>query len=230
MIAAKIVRLRSLSIRPTSRGWPGQSSRRRYEKTDRPYLKYPARTNAPPKAQKDSRMVPAVPMTGKRFGQITVMGRADPASDAKGIALWYCRCDCGETFVRPGPDIRQRGAENRCRSCGISIIIAKQTIHGKSDTHLHVTWLGIKRRCRNAEYRGYKSWGGRGIRIIDRWHDDFEQFEADILTEIGDRPTAGHTLDRRDNMGHYEPGNIRWATVSEQNRNRRPYAKRASRS
>jgi len=78
-------------------------------------------------------------------------------------------------------------------------------------------WEGIKQRCLNPNRRGYEYWGGRGITICERWLD-FENFYADM----GPRPGAGYSIDRYpDNDGNYEPGNCRWATASEQQRNTR---------
>jgi len=82
-------------------------------------------------------------------------------------------------------------------------------------------------RCENLNAFGYHSYGGRGIRVCDRWHD-IAVFIADIEQEIGPRSTDRHpsgrwiyTLDRRDVNGDYEPGNVRWATAAEQQANRR---------
>ncbi len=72
------------------------------------------------------------------------------------------------------------------------------------------------RRCTSSKHTDYKNYGGRGIRVCERWLNSFENFLADV----GERP-MGKTLDRRENEGNYEPGNCRWATATEQNRNSR---------
>jgi hypothetical protein len=82
-------------------------------------------------------------------------------------------------------------------------------------------WSGMLARCRNSRNKDFPRYGARGIRVWADWAV-FETFIYDLEQEIGRRPSPQHSLDRINNDGHYEPGNIRWATVSEQARNRRP--------
>jgi len=74
----------------------------------------------------------------------------------------------------------------------------------------------MNKRCRNPADKDYLRWGGRGIRVCERWRNSFENFLADM----GKKPSAKHSLDRINNDGDYEPGNCRWATNREQSRNR----------
>lgn len=81
----------------------------------------------------------------------------------------------------------------------------------------YTAWNFMIGRCYRPRNHRYAWYGGRGIRVCDRWRTSFEAFLADV----GPRPTPRHSLDRIDNDGDYEPGNVRWATSFEQSRNRR---------
>jgi len=86
----------------------------------------------------------------------------------------------------------------------------------KNKTPEYFAWMGMKNRCLNPKAQGFRYWGGRGIKICDRWMV-YENF----LEDMGPRPTPKHSLDRINNNGDYEPSNCRWATIDEQNRNKR---------
>lgn len=85
-------------------------------------------------------------------------------------------------------------------------------------------WLNMKRRCLISNDYSYRWYGARGITVCERWSSSYEAF----LEDVGRRPNAEYSLDRIDNDGNYEPGNVRWATKSEQRRNQRPPLKKLS--
>ena len=166
--------------------------------------------------------MPVQNIAGRRYGLILVIARS--GSTTGGLARWQCRCDCGIEFERTGAEIRRTGEKSRCRRCFSAAVATQKTQHGETGTYLHTAWMGARRRCRDESYPRWKDYGGRGITITDRWHDSYTAFRDDVLAEIGGHP-PGLTLDRKDNDRGYEPGNVRWATRSEQQKNRRGWAR-----
>lgn len=154
--------------------------------------------------------------SGQRYGRLVAIkftGRGN-----RGGALWLLKCDCGqehETFanwVRTG----------KTKSCGCLRLEntkrmgASTATHGMTGTPTHVSWERMHSRCNNPNSDRYYDYGGRGIRVCDRWRK-FENFFSDM----GERPSLDYSLDRINNAGNYEPSNCRWATAKEQALNRR---------
>ena len=155
---------------------------------------------------------PKIDLVGRRFGQILVT-RYEGRVRGTSIALWRCRCDCGnETSVRGShlPD-------GHTISCGCDST-RRLTTHGLSNEFRreHVSFNQMWQRCTNVRAPNYKRYGGRGISICERWRS----FAA-FVEDMGSRP-KGTSLDRfPDRDGNYEPLNCRWATAKQQSRNRR---------
>lgn len=102
--------------------------------------------------------------------------------------------------------------------CARAIENKRRTKHGLAGTPEYHAWTAMKSRCNDPNSQAYDRYGGRGIKVCQRWQESFEAFVADV----GKRPSADHSLDRYpNNDGNYEPGNVRWATRSQQQSNTR---------
>lgn len=153
-------------------------------------------------------------LTGQRFVRLLVLGPLERRGHNR---YWLCRCDCGA--------LRQIAQCNlsRQQSCGCKLredTGNRFRLDGKTTRPLYGTWCGIKQRCLNPKNQSYPNYGGRGVGVSPDWADDYWAFEDWILEALGERP-EGCTLDRVDNDGNYEPGNLRWATKLEQSNNAR---------
>jgi hypothetical protein len=149
-----------------------------------------------------------VEMTGRTFDRLTVEREA--GRDNFGRVKWACRCVCGNKCTVCGFNLRSR----HTTSCGCAVADAITT-HGLHGTPAYKVWEGMIARCTNPSHRNWPDYGGRGISVCAQWRT-FEGFYRDV----GPRP-AGLSIDRIDNDGNYEPGNVRWATLEQQIMNRR---------
>lgn len=156
-------------------------------------------------------------LAGQRFGRLVALTYSH--SDEGGRAHWLCRCDCGVARTVRGKDL---GKQTSCGCQRREQARSLKLTHGQRWTQLYTCWLNMSDRCNNPNNKRFKDYGGRGIKICDHWRS-FANFLADILAAIGERP-PGMTLDRIDNNGNYEPGNVRWATMKQQRANQRRMA------
>lgn len=162
-----------------------------------------------------------LPQIGDQFGAWTV---ADPHGDpdSGGSRRAVCHCKCGGIHLVAIKDLRS-GKSTRCRSCGNHSAAQRGTVkHGamrrNRATPEYRAWKGMRDRCTNPRCSSFPRYGGRGITVALEWlgPGGFERF----LAHIGPRPSERHSLDRIDSDGNYSPGNVRWATIHQQNRNK----------
>jgi len=171
--------------------------------------------------------------TGMRFGRLVVLGKFHkPAASSR--SLWECKCDCGTIKVINSSSLKTTNScgclrleMSRALGANKSYIAKRSGINAGAYKHgcksrsgaspEYKVWIGMKRRCYDASFKDYPNWGGRGVRICERWNSSFENF----LSDMGTRPSKLHSIDRIDSAGNYEPGNCRWATPDVQGSNTR---------
>lgn len=152
--------------------------------------------------------------SNQRFTRLVVKSR-EPSKDGKEI-YWLCVCDCG-TEKRINEKLLT--GRYRPKSCGClerGRKSAASTVHGMHGTPEYHAWGNMIARCGKPHHPDFKNYGGRGIVVCPAW-GNFKAFFKDM----GSRPSDRHSLDRADNDGNYEPGNVRWALRSVQNNNSR---------
>lgn len=151
-------------------------------------------------------------MQGKKIGRLLVKSPA--GRNKHGALLWLCLCDCGLEVITTGNNMRN----GKAKSCGCLKIETASNLnrtHGLSKTKTYAIWKGMIRRCENPNEQNYQYYGARGIKVCDRWRNDYKNFLADM----GEKP-QGLSIDRINNSGDYEPSNCRWSDVFRQASNK----------
>jgi len=156
-----------------------------------------------------------VDISGIKYGKLIAIEPTE-FRQSKGV-VWRCICSCGNKHLASAHNLRQ-GKSPMCKQCRYHDLSKKRTSHGKSRTQLYRTWISMIDRC--SEHGDKKhNYFDRGIKVWEGWlgHDGLDQF----IKDVGERPSKDHSLDRINNDGDYTPSNVRWATRSQQMKNRR---------
>jgi len=160
---------------------------------------------------------PLIDIAGKKYGRLTV-------TDTKKLVgkhtMWNCLCDCGNNVAVAGENLRS-GKQSSCGCFQKEPENNPAFVHGEcrktvGKTKEYAAYQSAKGRCTNTNIEAYSEYGGRGIKFL------FVSY-AQWFSELGRAPSASHSVDRIDNNGNYEPGNVRWATKGEQIKNRREF-------
>ncbi len=165
-----------------------------------------------------------VSYVGQRFHRLVIQTERANGGNRSYDAL--ALCDCGtQKWIRLDGIL-----SGQVKSCGCyqrDRVRELNTIHGDcvdgGKTAEYITWTSMMQRCYNPKNISYPNYGGRGIQVADRWHM-YANFLEDLLATIGRRPGPEFSIDRLDVNGNYEPGNIRWATRTQQAQNTRRMA------
>ena len=152
--------------------------------------------------------MPRKVIIGSKYNNLTVLAQV-------GARYYLCRCDCGkEKNIRT--DHFRNGKTMSCGCVGQANREKAVTKHSHSYNRLYFVWWQMMNRCYNEKFQDFKNYGGRGIRVVDRWHD-----VSNFIADMQEGSAKGLQLDREDNDGYYSKQNCRWVTRKQNNRNKR---------
>jgi len=156
-------------------------------------------------------------LIGLTFGKLRVSKRHGTSKSKK--ALWKCECECGGFTIVTTQDLKS-GHTKSCGCLSVEATKSRSLKHGLSTNNLFFAWNSMKERCFNPNNKSYANYGGRGIRVCEEWKEDFQTF-YNYVSQLPHFGEEGYSLDRINNDGNYEPGNVKWSTHKEQCGNRR---------
>jgi hypothetical protein len=151
-----------------------------------------------------------IDITGQKFNMLT-------AIKYLGNSKWLFKCDCGIEKTIDSRTVKSKTSATKSCGCLLKRFnFNNKTKHNLSETVEYDAWTALRNRCYNPKNRAYKHYGKRGIIVCERWLESFDNF----ITDMGNKPSKDHSIDRINVNGNYEPSNCRWATSQEQQDNR----------